>query len=84
MAWGSVGQWDSAGCRYFWTPWPVGAHKSLDCYLRSGSRSGRAFPVWQQACAVFLLLGIEALIITFFALMMGERMLDGRVVGSPY
>ena len=32
----------------------------------------RAFPVWQQTCAVFLLLGIEALIITLFALMMGE------------
>jgi rod shape-determining protein MreD len=32
----------------------------------------RAFPVWQQACAVFLLLGMEALIITLLALMMGE------------
>ncbi|MDE0919394.1 MAG: rod shape-determining protein MreD [Arenicellales bacterium] len=32
----------------------------------------RAFPVWQQACAVFLLLGLEALIITLLALMMGE------------
>ncbi|GIT27884.1 MAG: hypothetical protein CM1200mP41_39280 [Gammaproteobacteria bacterium] len=63
----------AAGCRYFWTPWPVGAHKSLDCLHCAAVRApSRAFPVWQQACAVFLLLGIEALNITLFALMMGE------------
>ena len=47
--------------------------KALIAYLAQRfSLRVRTFPVWQQSCAVFLLLGVEALILTLMALIMGE------------